>query len=139
MKKQNKLSPLIVFSFLGLSVNQAHATTFTLPLSKHTTKEAPEAFFCTATKYETVANDDRIFMTNTGQMVKGFTNAGSLIIPADKLNKVYFQAYHDPSEQFKNIPDYITATAGIYQLSCNYGPGTNRTLIDGPFGKPKLF
>lgn len=128
---------LLLISALLIS-EATFAKVYIYPLSKDTTENNPQAFYCTATKIEPSYPGDTVYMSNFVQMVKGFQADGNLVIKADKLNQVHFLAYHDNTlDQFKNEPGYVALSAGTFDFQCYPGDG-GRKLIDGPFGKARF-
>ena len=122
---------LITGTFLA---GDAFGRTLIYTLSKDSTKENPQKFFCNATKIEPTYPGDTVFMSNFVQMIKGFQTDGNKIIKADELNKVYFLAYHDTNlPQYKNEPGEVTLTAGTFEFACFNGDG-GRQLVEGPYG-----
>jgi hypothetical protein len=119
------------FLVISMSLSAAYATTLVYPLSKDSTPEHPQEFYCTATKIEPTYPGDTVFMTNYMQMIKGFWSDGNKMLSADELNEVYFQAYHDSTLPFPDA-GYVTLTAGTYEFKCFDGTG-GRKLVYGPF------
>lgn len=127
MKKSTCILLTVTMLFAS-NVLAASSTIF--DLSKNSTKDNLQTFNCTATDVDT-----KVFIQNLAQLIKGFDNQGQLFITQDDLNKVYFQAYHDPKDIYDKIGgQIIAATTGNGTIKCELGEGTNRTLIKGDFG-----
>ena len=124
---------LVAASAVLISVTSlaAFAEQFTFPLSRTSTSNNPQAFFCTLT--ENGQGDDIIRLTNWAQMITGFKE-GVLMIKPDKLNSVYFLSYHDNSNpEYKTEDGNVIVSAAGYKVTCQFGDG-GRKLMDGPYG-----
>jgi hypothetical protein len=125
------------FLMSGFVTYTAFAMSYIYPLSKDSTPEKPQAFYCEATKIEEQYPGDIIDMSNFVQMITGFGMDGRLSLSSEQLNQYYFLAFHDNSlPDFKDKPGYVSLSAGTFRFKCYEGTG-GRTLIPGPFGKPR--
>ncbi|GGF98902.1 MULTISPECIES: hypothetical protein [Cysteiniphilum] len=157
-----KLTGLSIF-LIGASVfanDMPQATRLMLDINS--TPQNPTTFHCTVQFPEKNYNpsySDRIVMMNYGQMIKGFGNneandlksidRGRLLTTSKVLNNIYFEAYHDPSAFYKEIPGFVDVMVGVpdAKVSCTKGKGkrisnllgtkpteNERLLVEGTFG-----
>lgn len=130
MKKSRALIKASVIIVSLISATSIYAGSVKLNLSADSTPTNPQVFYCDSGK-----GDDRILLRNHAQKIKGFNKNGTLTIKGSDLNKVYFQAYHDPNYRTDD-PGYVQGNSVISSLDCNTGmgkPGENRTLVSGSF------
>lgn len=130
MKKSCAFIKASVITISLICATSIYAGSVKLNLSADSTPTNPQAFYCESGK-----GDDRILLRNHAQKIKGFNKNGTLTIKGSDLNKVYFQAYHDPDYR-TNDPGYVQGQSLMSSIDCNTGmgkPGENRTLISGSF------
>ncbi len=117
-----------------LSITTANAVPVTgLNLGQTSTIANPLPFYCTITNAN---NSDHVSMKNRAVMITGFTKHGKLSTNVDKINKVYFNSYHDPKYPNQDGLVFIFVDNGKADVSCQQGVGTGRTLMPGNYGIP---
>jgi hypothetical protein len=88
-----------------------------------------EQFYCEFPA-NTAPNAIKVRLYNRAEKVKGFDSDGKLKIKTKKLNKLYFDAYHD----WKYIHCKGVVCSSEPNIQCFKGTGSGRELIDGSYG-----